>query len=362
MSASRLTLRLVAGLTLMLSVCLHADVPGLYDARVAVDSQSDSEQAQGTRDGLSRVLVRLTGLPDVAEQADVRELLQRADRYVQQFGYSTESDDGDDDAEQLYLSIRFDGQALLRDLAERDVPVWVEADRPRVLVWLAVDRSGDRALVGGETELGIQQTMRQHAADDGLPILFPLQDLEDQQRVTSSDIWGGFRDPVLRASERYRADVVLVGRVERRGEGFGARWLLLRDGDVQDWADTGDSLDSVLATGTRGSAERLARDLARRPGERVVGDYTLRIDDVSSLESFGFIRRLLVDTSGVNSVDVIRADARSLYVRVQLEGDSERLIRDLERTGRLERIRAGEGDETPDDTAPNVDLAFRLRG
>ena len=329
---------------------------GLYDAHVEVASQSDSDRARGTREGLGEVLARLTGRPDAAEQTEVRDLLENADRYVEQFGYDTVADDG---GEQLLLRLRFDGRSLQRALADREVAVWAEADRPRVLVWLAVERDGGREIAGGETAPDIQDALRAAAADYGLPVLFPLRDLEDRQRVTSSDVWGGFREPILEASERYRAEVVLVGRLEGRADAYQARWLLLWEDDVAEWSASGEDLDAAALSGPAGATERLARDLARPPGERVTGNVTLRIDGVEALDGFSYLRRLLAATRGVGDVEVLRAEGESVYLRIRLEGDSERLVRDLERGGRLERVSL-DMDGPPDPTAPGVDMGFRL--
>ncbi|MCP1674964.1 hypothetical protein J2T57_002102 [Natronocella acetinitrilica] len=336
----------------------QSSVPGLYDARVQVESQADDERRRATREGLEQVVVRMTGQREVLGDESVRDLVRGADRYVQQFGFETrETDDGD----QLELRLRFDGQALQRALAEREISVWVEADRPRVLIWLAIDRAGDRELVGGDTALDVQQLVRDGARDAGLPVLMPLQDLEDRQRLSSSDVWGGFRGPILEASARYRAEVVLVGRLDRRGQEFAGRWLLFRDGETQEWSATDEELDAVLAAGTSGAAERLARALGRRPGERVVGDFTLQVDGLQGLADFTYVHRLLGETRGVGGVDVLRADGETLYLRIRLEGDSDRFIRDVEQGGRLERVRS-DSMTSPAADAPTVDLGFRLRG
>ena len=59
------------------------------------------------------------------------------------------------------------------------------------------------------------------AADErGLPIAWPLLDLQDLNAVTCTDVWGGFEDEIVAASARYRSDAVLIGKV--RPGTFGA--------------------------------------------------------------------------------------------------------------------------------------------
>ncbi len=334
-------------------------VPGLYEARVAVGSQADGDRSRATREGMEQVLTRMTGLPEVTEESGIADLLGDAERYVHQYGYEDVVDD--DHETGLELLLQFDGSTLQRTLSELEVPVWVEADRPRVLIWLAVDRNGERELVGGDTGPDIQEMIRHGARQHGLPVLLPLQDLEDRGQLSSSDVWGGFRGPILEASERYRAEVVLAGRVAQRGEGYEARWLLFRNDGVDEWSESGEQLEAVAHSGPAGAARRLARDMARLPGQRIVGDVTLQVDGVETLEGFGYVRRLLDDTRGVSDVEVLQVYGETLYMRIQLEGDSDRLIRDLERGGRLQQLSPG-SMASPAAERPAVDMGFRLEG
>ena len=122
------------------------------------------------------------------------------------------------------------------------MPVW-GPERPLTLLWVAVDDGvGGRALLGANetTELGapttpqmtaLLTTVREEivaAADErGLPIAWPLLDLEDLNAVTFTDVWGGFEDRIVAASTRYRADAVLIGRVRPGLAGNEVEWLFV---------------------------------------------------------------------------------------------------------------------------------------
>ena len=56
-----------------------------------------------------------------------------------------------------------------------------------------------------------------------MPIVFPLLDTTDLQSVTFSDIWGGFDEAILYASERYDANSILIGRI-RPSSSQRSRW------------------------------------------------------------------------------------------------------------------------------------------
>ena len=89
----------------------------------------------------------------------------------------------------------------------------------------SIERNGDAAR--GRPRLKLLRGGRTNA---GLPIALPLLDLEDMTAVTFADVWGGFDEPVQRASTRYRADATLIVGVRPGAFGNEVQCLLLKDG------------------------------------------------------------------------------------------------------------------------------------
>ncbi len=343
----------------LLVICLlpglvHAG-GGMFDARIKVESQASGERDDATREGLRGILVRMTGLEVPEEHPELSSLLGDPGRYVQQYGY----DDGDDD--DLKLVVRFDGPAIQGRLVEAEVPIWPAEARPRTIAWIAVDRGGDRRILGGDQEQELQAALRQAGRTSGLPLLFPLLDLEDQRAVSSSDIWGGFRSPVLEASERYDAEAVLIGRVGRRGDGWRARWSLYWDGDSHDWTVEMEDLDKELSQGVHRGVMQLAGVYAEIPDPDSVGRLTVRVQDVGDLHTYGRVERYLRGLRDVEEVEPVRVSDHGIDFRVRVQGLSDRT---------LERIRSGrvlaEVDEVAEDDdaeegGVRPDYVFRLR-
>ena len=158
------------------------------------------------------------------------------------------------------------------------MPVW-GPERPLTLVWIAVDDGvGGRALLGANeaAQFGTPTTPQRAellttvradvvaAADErGLPIAWPLLDLEDLNAVTFTDVWGGFDDRIVAASTRYRADAVLIGRVRPGIFGNEVEWLFVRGVERQALpvAAVRDGLDVA--------ADRYAAELATVGGANV---------------------------------------------------------------------------------------------
>jgi uncharacterized protein len=304
--------------------------PGLYEAVVGVVGESVDERDVALRRGLSQVLMRLIAQPVADRQVRLAPLLEQSGNYMRQFGYQRDTEG------QLQLRIQFDGPLLVRALHAAGLPVWLEADRPRVLIWLVIDRDDERVVVGGGDQPEAQALIRGLAAQFGLPVVLPLLDLEDRRALQPSDLWGGFRSPVLAASARYGTDVVLLGRVVEHVGGLHTRWLLYAGDLSEEWSGTARALPELLRGGLQSTTQRLAARLSRLPGEQVFHTVWLSVEGVRGVEDYAYIRRRIALVRGVQDVDVELLAGERLVLRVQSERDARLLLADLGRSTRLE--------------------------
>lgn len=346
----KLALLLSAALLLLVMPGGAAVADGLFDVRVDVETESARERSQAARDGMRKVLLRLTGSSRHAESERVRDgLVRDAERYVLRYGY-----DRLEDSDGHSLRLSYDGPAVERRLVELDIPFWAAADRSRTLVWLAEDRAGSRELAGGDRLLLLQQELRSAGNAQGLRLLFPLLDLEDQRALSTSDVWGGFRSPILEASARYGTESVLVARLAERGGDWSARWLLFHNGESLEWTSAGDAAEEALKRGVEDGARQLAERLARVRSDADRARLRLAFADVDSLADYGYLVRLLRDSRGVEGLDVITASEAGLVLDVLVDGDSSRLLRSLDDNARLNAL-----DESAD--GPAADRRWQLR-
>jgi hypothetical protein len=184
------------------------------------------------------------------------------------------------------------------------------------------------------------------ADERGLPIALPLLDLEDLGAVTFADVWGGFEDRVGLASQRYRADAVLIGRVRPGVLGFEFEWLLVRDGVRQPILGTAarDGLDAV--------ADFYATELS------TIGDASLSrltVLDINTSADYARVLSYLEALSVLQSVDVESLERGVLSLRVAARGDARVIERVLALGGVL--MSDGAAGLTAGGAAP---LVFRL--
>lgn len=86
----------------------------------------------------------------------------------------------------------------------------------------------------------------------GLPVSIPLMDLDDNMAVNATDVWGRFADPILKASQRYGAEMVVLGKLTPEGD----KWSI-------DWGLYGPKAGGELSELTRGEGSGTQAEVAQ---------------------------------------------------------------------------------------------------
>lgn len=319
--------------------------------RLPVESQLPEVREQAMRQGLSQVLLRLTGRDDIAE-TEAAALLERPGRYLQRYQYETEA------GQRLMLLMQFDGQAVRRALAELGIETW-RAERPPVLVWLAVEQPGGRVLVGGEEGVGLRAQLQAAATRRGVQLLFPLMDSEDRQRISSTDVFGGFIERIQQASERYGAAVILTGRMHPQSGGWAARWIL-SGVDAMSWNMSALSQEELLDAAAAELARRLRARYAMLPGAGAeIQQLVIEVQGVSTLRDYTRLERRLREVLGVTGLRPLRLEPNAVALQLMLDAPPQRVLGLLERDRLLVHLPVldSEADAAPGSQVPVYRLA-----
>jgi hypothetical protein len=284
--------------------------------------------------GLAEVLVKVSGQRNAALVEGVAQALRSPAKFLQRYRYRTMSDEQREQALQeaaennvsgddpQFVFFRFDKSAVDKLLRENGLPVW-GSTRPATLAWLAVQDEGNRYLVSTDSVEPVRQLLAREARRRGLAMLLPLMDLEDQRSLSFADVWGGFRDPIMRASARYQTESVLVGRMYRTASGeWQAQWTLLEGQQIQSWASGGVLPAEVIDEGVSGAIEVLASRYAPVAGEQA-GLLPVTVVDVRNLADYARVTRYLGSLQRVEHVQVAKVDADQVTFELDVEGGPE---------------------------------------
>ena len=307
------------------------EVASLYTAQVPLDQEADDARDRAYEAALIEVLLRVSGSELSADAERVELLFPNPASYVVRFR------PGPDDT----LWVSFDGKAIEDVLRRSGQTVW-GGDRPLTVIWLAVDwGQGEREIISADDpqrrvdaarSIDRNRLLRQRILDSaerrGLPIVFPLLDTVDLQNVSFSDIWGGFDEALLAASQRYEANSILVGRI-RPGSGQRNRWSYYFGGEERSWNGepevvlnrVGDLLADEFAISGNAALERI----------------DLIIAGIDSIEAFAAVQELLSATNLIENFIIAEVEGDRIRYRVEALGGAERLGRALRFNGLIEQ-------------------------
>jgi len=330
--------------TLLPGAAHAAKVPGLYQAQTMVASQSNEERMTAVRTCLGLVLVKLTGVREVARETALQPFLQQAEKFVQQYRYHEAATAVTARPEGLpgpnwRLTVKFDEQNLNRALRAAGIPVW-DRERPSVLVWIALAQAGHKSFAeAGETP-ELLRIIQELAQRRGVPVLLPLLDLVDHRQIRPSDVWLDFREPILAASARYNADVILTASVSAAAPGiWEGRWRSYgEDRPEHEWTTQTDLPEVALDEGFNGFVDTLAGEFLRSPGYIPVGDIEITVGAIDTVAHYA---RLLAYLESLNSVSHIHVKAvRSGEVTLALtaHGGAQTIIQTLSLGRTLEPV------------------------
>jgi hypothetical protein len=295
----------------------------LFEADVPVAGQQPDLRTAYMKTALQEVLVRVTGQPDVLNRDSVRSMLDSPERFVQQYRYYTLPEST---PPQLMLRVDFDGGAIQQALRQQGVAYWGKTERPEILLWLAVEDHGTRYIVSPQDNSDAARELQQAARQRGIPLMLPLMDLEDQNQVRFTDVWGGFFEGVHAASARYKAANVMIGRLNRDPSGgWEARWVMGDGRDGGSWSGSGKQLGDVLQAGIDTLSERLAAGHAVAESGPVAGMSSITVEDVNTLTAFARVDDYLSSLTAVRRMALERVDGSTLQYALQLAGSMDGL-------------------------------------
>jgi len=307
------------------------EIAALYSAQVPFDQEEDDPRALAYRAALDAVLLRVSGSELGSDPEMIELLFPNPASYVVQFS------PGADDT----LWVSFDGEAIEQVLRESGQTVW-GSDRPLTLIWLAVDwGQGEREIIGADDaqrrrdearSIDRNRLLRERVLDmaerRGLPIVFPLLDTTDLQSVSFSDIWGGFDEALLSASDRYEANSILVGRI-RPESSERNRWSYYFGDELRTWNGEPEFVVGLVA-------DMLGEEFAIS-GNAPVESIGLTVAGIATVEAYGAVQKLLSGINVIESYSITQVEGDSIRYRVKALGGAERLRRALRFNGLIEQ-------------------------
>ena len=316
--------------------------PAFYNTEVAVASQNANERRGALARAFDQVIVRLTGDPLAPRNALIRRAAGNAKSLASDTRYRQDTEHVNGvPVYKTVLVVNFEPNSVDELIAGAGLKYW-SSDRPRPILWLAIDDGRGARLVGSQ-QINVVKPLARRGLERGMHYGLPTGGTVEQAAVGA--IWAQDAAALRLLSARYGNDCQLIGKVYRSPAGWTADWLLTRAGaELARWSFSDADAQRVIASGVDKGADALAvRDAVLLDSEPA-GLY--RVDVLGVEQSSDFIRAMayLQTLAVVRKVGVI--EARPEYLRLQLDlGTGMKGFRRMVEVGDTLRPVSGEAEQ-----------------
>ncbi len=322
------------------------EVDGLYHVDIAVEDQSRENRQKMTLEAFKEVLIRKSGSANILSSYEVIRSLTKVDGYLQRFEYSRNQDFNaqyvnndlltfDANQSKAYiLKLDFDPRLVDELIQISGMPIWGN-NRPLTIIWLALEDSMQRRIIKDETENNLYPNIiRANAVRRGIPIMLPLMDLDDQQNVKISDVWGRFNSEIIPASQRYAADSVVFGRVEQIAENWLAKLSFYSAGNEVSFEINEQTKELLFSSMTNRIADLLCEKYCVvEAAER--HQILMQISNVRNFKQFTKVKNYLSNLSAIRNVEINKIAGDKLRLKLGMLGDVNSLKKALSLNSQL---------------------------
>lgn len=240
------------------------EVKGLYEIELIANSQSAEDRTHAVKQAMYAVLSRVLVSEDISKIPVVQQALASAQNYVRQSQFSLISADEQPETDARLLRVQFDEDQLMEVMRKSQVGIWSEI-RPETLVWLVVDEDGSRQFYNADSMPELESALAFASKVKGLPLIFPMLDLEEQQKISVSEVLGADSRNLLAVSARYEVTSIMAGRIARKAGCWQGEWAFYFDGRIKQWNSACLPLKAAVIAGAQGAYDVLSNYYGVKP-------------------------------------------------------------------------------------------------
>jgi hypothetical protein len=322
----------------------------LYEAQVTLKNRSEVVRRDGFKQALTHVLIKLSGDRKRPLQAAIQNELKQVDSLVTEYKYLTAPS-----AVQQVLSVPFDEGAVNDLLARLQLPLW-NKNRPTLLGWVMLDLK-DQQTVITEDQSTEADLLEEQAKQRGLPLLFPLMDLEDLTTLTATEVINGSKEPVKKIAKRYGVKHVLVGWLLKTLNGWQGQWRLYIAEEEMAFNSNQPQLEEALTESINRAIDEMAKRLVTTMpvnppppppplwGTGALEEFEVLVTGVPTLQDYAKVADHLKNLAVMEDLQVLRIQPGEVKFRVTVKG-GKAVLRQILSRGTLLIPRTNKADET----------------
>ncbi len=323
----------------------------LANIELQVNTQTEDERKQTFVKALDQVLTKNSDNPKITTLATIKTALSNPSLYVQRYTYVIHNLPGASAGQPaLFLQIQFD-QAAITQLLRLATQPEQKTDKQQTLVWLVkVVASGNKIMEDESSNDVIVPILKKSAQNLDIPIMLPMSDLQDADRIKADDICNLNSQIIKSASERYKTPTIVAGCITEpvANNMWTSQWLLLRENTSNNFSFSGTTAEdiimqamSVIASNTTGITKQLSNQTKK---------LTLRVVNVNGLNQYNEVVQYLNTFNQTTQIDLAKIGPTEVELGVNTKGDKQAFINMLNAQNKLVRNT---------DTPVGVDLDYK---
>ena len=300
-----------------LQQAIAVKVSSLYQTEMSVASQASEEREQAIRDGFLQVLMKVSGDPQIEKNQLIRSNLKRAEYFVQEYSYQTPSTS----SSQYLLQIHYNVTDVNRLLKRAGISSWGQ-NRPLILVWLAfTDKQDSTEILGNEASTtSIIDNMKQQAKNSGLPLIFPMMDVEDMNRIEVQNVTEKSLPTLQEASKRYMPDALLIGRLQQHDDGYESEWQFILNHEQWNWTITSETPKNVISLLITQMSQTLSKRYSVKPVNQSTVWLKLEVTHITQGDDLSQLIQYLKQLTPVQEVQLLQVTSNSVKLSVLVRG------------------------------------------
>jgi hypothetical protein len=282
------------------------EIKGLFEVEVTALSQSREDRNAALREAMGIVLNRLMVGDNINQDATVKIALDNAASYVDQYQYDLNVDAKTGSGARV-MRVAFNEEMLMELMRSSRLAIWNEI-RDEVLVWVVVEQFGRQAILDVDNNKEVERALQTAAKLKGVPILLPLMDLEEKQKVLVADVLSAYPEKLMQASERYDVAAILSGKLRQQRGCWRSEWTLSFNSKIEQWTVPCLDLAENLSVTFQNVYKPLASFYAVKADQEGMGVVVLKIAGINSMTAETNIKAYLRKLSMVSSVKWVKVE------------------------------------------------------
>lgn len=340
----------ICSLLVTMNVYAQSNVD-FYRVYVPVTSQTIAERERAAKEGIEIVIRRMADSRQPNFASLLTDVQSKAWSYVQQFEYQAITPEQEDAGENYVnrLMMLFSPQVIKTLFRQAQINFWPES-RPNTLVWLVEDTVEEgKKLLNAYSDSRVVEGMNRAAELRGLPIVYPILDLEDQIELSADQVWSLDDEAIRAASKRYKADVILVGRFSVTSTGkVRATWQFYHQNDTRVYDNMADDISLIGGLGLTPLADYLLSKYAIPAVSEQSPDFIMRITGVSQFGIYRQVIDYLESLTIVRHVMVQATGGDELILSVRAETEIDRFVATVKLGGKLSVVSTSSSSGLPE--------------